>query len=461
MSNQHGSGGLVLSLGRKIVFFCVLYCFSLLTIHSVLSLEEGKPEQVLDASGQHQLTKNADKSSHSLPDTSPKKLQDKLDQEYRIHGRPYEGNLWELSDFAPAWMKEYFEWHKQERFRLLSSTEPDVWTKTPLLVMQCLKEEDSKCGGTADRTKPFLFLLREAYMTKRLMFIHWTLPAHLEEFLVPPMGGMNWRAPKPLQDMLVQRKTKGFKIFKGEILKSSRYKTTPIIQTRLQSVDGFRELYDDDLVLGEASFEDVFHDAWRILFTPSVPVQQILESEFRRMGLISGKYSAAHLRALYGRVEKRTEEQVWALTSNAVNCASMLYPGTPILMASDLSRCTEVAVEYGKQKAAKVVAREQISLPLHLDKADGMENRKPSEFYDTFVDLYLMGMARCVTYNRGGFGQWASLLSHNSSCHHNQKTSIKGVGAPCNWTEGNGNSVVGANQESPIPLFVEPMSSDP
>ena len=97
---------------------------------------------------------------------------------------------------------EYFEWHKQERFRLVSSTEPDVWTKTPLLVMQCLKEEDSKCGGTADRTKPFLFLLREAYMTKRLMFIHWTLPARLEEFLVPPIGGMNWRAPKQLQDMV-------------------------------------------------------------------------------------------------------------------------------------------------------------------------------------------------------------------------------------------------------------------
>ena len=200
------------------------------------------------------------------------------------------------------------------------STDADVWTKTPMLVMQCLKEEDKKCGGTADRTKPFLFLLREAHMTKRLFFIHWTLPAHLEEFLVPPVGGMDWRAPKPLQEMvghedgtcmrailcltinlhkqLVHRKTKGVKIFKGKILKNSRHKTTSIIQTRLQSVDGFRDLYDDDLVHGEASFEEVFHDAWRILFTPSTPVRQILESEMGRMGIVPGRYSAAHLRAL-------------------------------------------------------------------------------------------------------------------------------------------------------------------
>lgn len=94
MSTQHGSGRLVFSLGRKIVFFCALYCFSLWQIHSVLSNEEDKPEQVLDASDQHQLTKRADISStHSLPNTSPKKLQDKLDQEYRTHGRSYEGRI--------------------------------------------------------------------------------------------------------------------------------------------------------------------------------------------------------------------------------------------------------------------------------------------------------------------------------------------------------------------------------
>ena len=35
----------------------------------------------------------------------------------------------------------------------------------------------------------------------------------------------------------------------------------------------------------------------------------------------------------------------------------------------------------------------------------------------TFVDLYLAGNGNCVTYGRGGFGRFASLLSFNVSCN--------------------------------------------
>lgn len=61
--------------------------------------------------------------------------------------------------------------------------------------MQCLDFMDDHCGGTADRLKPFVLLLREAHKSKRLLFIHWNRPARLEEFLVPPRGGLDWRAP--------------------------------------------------------------------------------------------------------------------------------------------------------------------------------------------------------------------------------------------------------------------------
>jgi hypothetical protein len=33
------------------------------------------------------------------------KLQDKLDNVYITTGRPYQGDLWELSDYATQWMK--------------------------------------------------------------------------------------------------------------------------------------------------------------------------------------------------------------------------------------------------------------------------------------------------------------------------------------------------------------------
>jgi hypothetical protein len=68
--------------------------------------------------------------------------------------------------------------------------------------MQCIQGLDDHCGGTADRLKPFLFLLREAHVTKRILLIYWTRPAKLEEFLVPPRGGLDWRAPTWLQPIV-------------------------------------------------------------------------------------------------------------------------------------------------------------------------------------------------------------------------------------------------------------------
>jgi hypothetical protein len=96
---------------------------------------------------------------------------------------------------------EYFAWHKQERLTINESN----WKDHRFLVMQCLGFMDTQCGGTADRLKPFLMLLREAHKSKRLLFIHWNRPARLEEFLVPPRGGMDWRAPPFLETLVSTR----------------------------------------------------------------------------------------------------------------------------------------------------------------------------------------------------------------------------------------------------------------
>lgn len=141
------------------------------------------------------------------------KLQIKLDRIYQMTGRPYQGGaLWELSDYVPSWMKEYFDWHRQERQKLTK----DNWkayyyygddkkvgdSPVKLMVMQCIKYQDAKCGGTADRLKSFVYLVREAYEMKRLLLIYWTMPARIEEFLVPPVGGIDWRVPQWLRPMV-------------------------------------------------------------------------------------------------------------------------------------------------------------------------------------------------------------------------------------------------------------------
>jgi hypothetical protein len=239
---------------------------------------------------------------------------------------------------------------------------------------------------------------------------------------------------------------------------SARNSTTPFFRTRVQSVTGGAHIYNSLLSPNEPTFEEVYHDVWRIFFTPAPAVRSMLEHEMQEMGLVPGDYSAAHLRLLYGRIEERTPEQATEWTHNAVNCASKLRPGGPFLLASDYTYATEVAIEYGKEKGTRVVSRKHDKQPLHFDKADLVEQRKPQDFYDTFVDLYLMGMSKCLAYNRGGFGTWALLIGYNSTCSYNQKTSVNGIADPCDWTEPE--TPVTKAKSSGAPLFLEPMGDD-
>jgi hypothetical protein len=124
----------------------------------------------------------------------------------------------------------------------------------------------------------------------------------------------------------------------------------PLIRTRHQSVTGAAEAYDPQLEPGESTFNNVYHDVWRIFFTPSEPVKVIMEQELQ--GLVPGQFAAAHLRALYGRVtmETRTMADVKEWTRNGLNCASQLHPGGPFLFVSDHPQAPQLALEYGHEK---------------------------------------------------------------------------------------------------------------
>jgi hypothetical protein len=180
-------------------------------------------------------------SSYLLPHVTspttdrPRKLQRKLDAMYFNNGRFYDpiqdGMLWHLSDYAPMWMKKYFDWHLNERKRLQAAIEQiksdnpsisdtDLWNKLTgsnatealavkrpykFMVMQCIGNQDNKCGGTADRLKIFVYWVQQACENNRLLLIYWTTPGHLEDFLVPPVGGIDWRVPDFLKTILRNR----------------------------------------------------------------------------------------------------------------------------------------------------------------------------------------------------------------------------------------------------------------
>ena len=173
------------------------------------------------------------------------------------------------------------------------------------------------------------------------------------------------------------------------------------------------------------------------------------------LGLVPGEYSSAHVRALYG-IQHRADGLIKRWTINGINCATTLRPGRPVFLASDTGFASIVADAYGKSKDAHVVSHvSNPNPPLHLDKSEEGIKRPPSDYYDTFIDLYLLAFSGCVAYNKGGFGNWGLLIGGNTSCTWKMKRNKEGIQNPCDWTHAPGGYQPASMLNAP--LFLEPM----
>ena len=214
----------------------------------------------------------------------------------------------------------------------------------------------------------------------------------------------------------------------------------------------------------EATYEQVFHDVWRILFTPSPAIATIIEDELHRMDLVPGNYVSAHLRALYNLKDRPENQKVnWA--ENALNCASnLLSPSSSsssssssparFFFVSDSFNATYYARRYAQNKSNAVVQTRvpNPNPPLHFDRTPNWKERHVSEFYDTFVDLYLIALGGCVTYNKGGFGHMGWLVgAGNTTCRLRQDAMDRPkIHNKCYWTDGGD----GENRRQPKQFFV-------
>mmetsp|Transcript_22325 Transcript_22325/g.52591 ORF Transcript_22325/g.52591 Transcript_22325/m.52591 type:complete len:598 (+) Transcript_22325:101-1894(+) len=357
-------------------------------------------------------------------------------------------NLWdkgydeEATNGLPRWVKRYMNWHRWKR----QNWDLDNWQNERWMILQCIRTQDKKkCGGTADRLKPVPTLLKLAYETRRILLIHWDRPCLLEEFLIPPEGGLDWRTPGPIVDVLADA-SNGKRLQPYKMISKYAYSGMSLVRTRYQT--HFPESKYDDLVVddevNEPPFNVTFHKTWRMMFTPSIALRNVLKSKMDEMGLVPNKYVASHLRALYNTVaEDRSIDLIKKFTSNALDCATELRPGLPIYFASDSSDATSYALKIGHPARALTYngspgssgshSKNKINVdtnlqprivasipsqnpPWHLDKYIG----PPENFFDTFIDLYLMAEARCVTFSRGGFGSWALLIGGNIDCFSQQ-----------------------------------------
>ena len=422
----------------------LLYSIAAIQLCVILCLFLSQPESVLSSSnGSHvsphhldQLNANLERiplssSSIQTPNNNNKLKDTTIDKgEEDAGGFNLDGHLDAVqlmkSTTLPVWIKDYFSWHAQQ----LASLTADNWQDHKFLILQCIRE-DPHCGGASDRLKPIPLLLWVAQQTGRIFLIWWTRPCPLEEFLVP--NALNWTVPDflPLQDAAQN----GRIFLKLHVLLDKSHANLPIIRTKMQTYHGGQLDFDNRT---DSTYDEVYHELFRLFFRPSPPIAQILLDEMSAVHLRPGHYAVAHYRAFYGR-EGRKESTIAKVAVNAVNCASMLRPGGPVYFASDSTFAVKTVQDYAKTNDYPIVTI-QNQEPLHLDKAGNWSTRHPSDFYSIFVDLYLMGMGRCVTFGQGGFGRFGLLLSYNATCasRHIHKRQLSN----CHWTTENDNDSI-------------------
>jgi len=331
-------------------------------------------------------------------------------------------NLWDSNPNIPDWMKSYFDWHQQQ----LATLSAENWQNYKYLILHCYKS-DERCGGVSDRLKVTPLLLLAAHRSQRLFFIDWDRPCRLEEFLVPPKGGFVWSIPEWLGTK-VREKPIAIELTRAlNVVNRSMY-PDQLMFTHIQTPNGGAENYD--AVLGDGAFYTVFHDLFRMSFQPTPPIQQIIDDHLSSAGLVLGEYSVAHFRASYGKELERhpvlsKPNFLIRAARNAIRCASELQSPPlnsdkkiPIFFASDNAIALNTVKEWAEEVNYPLIQFDRTEeVPLRLDYyGNETHPTKPSDYYSTFVDLFLAGSGKCVTHGRGGFGRLASLLSYNTSC---------------------------------------------
>lgn len=335
----------------------------------------------------------------------------------------------------PAWMQDYIAWHSEQ----LQSLTAKNWRDHKFMISRCL-DIDRACGGVSDRLKSLPVLMLLAAQSQRILLLHWSRPAALENFLLPT-AFVNWSLPDyvPVKGPGTRLYTKLSTLAKAVDTNS----TVPVLCARLQDQHGGSDYYNANFVnFGtERVFRKVFRSLFFTLFTPSKSVLRQLFLDLQ--GLSSGAYTAAHLRAYYGD-HPVTDDQVRVRAINAVNCASQLRNDTAaaaaaagqrqlqshIVFLSDSALAVDYVEQYASAKQYPIVTIRRDTEPLHLDKADSM---KSADYTAVFVDLLVMAHARCVSHGQGGFGRFGVLLSNDPMCFKKYVDTARFI--ECQWKD--------------------------
>jgi hypothetical protein len=362
----------------------------------------------------------------------------------------------------PIWFHEYVQFHNEAIQEL--SRNSSNYVNYKYLLLRCLKKDasgNSTCFGASDRLKMVPVMLKFAYQFRRIFFIYWEHPFPIEEFLLPNYNVLNWSLPHYLLQPLNVEAITPLWYFYFEREKGMN-EGTRVIRMKAMVNAGFhynllRVNDTEGIPIDEPPLSDVYGDFWRALFVPSPGVRNSIQNTLRDLELLASStreggntlfaretthsdplipnihvkpYISVHIRANHFQDKSHVH-----LEENALRCAIQLNEqyvasvdklngrtpslnqSLPIYIASD----TKVIIDRAKQFAydqhqLQVVSRNYTSTPYHIDHPPAgsttNETLQASDFYDTFVDLYILSMGQCFTYGVGGFGSWPAEISY-------------------------------------------------
>jgi hypothetical protein len=322
---------------------------------------------------------------------------------------------WRHSTTLPAWMKDYITWHQSQRARLTA----DNWQQVGrFLVVRC-REVDDTCGGTADRLKPLPFYVLIAHRMQRILLFWWERPSSLEDFLLPPADGLDWRIP----DFMMHAKDDRLHTHKRNLVGLwTIYSAIGFVDPARPDRPGGNHPPSNDTVVAslffqshhhkyeyntmrrqmpywdaetnatvtpihmaesedqvEATYAQVFRDLWASTFVPVPAIQDRIAAEMDALGLVRNAYLAIHIRARYDKPkEGRALEK---MSHNALHCIYGLgleHRGAaagilPVYVSSDHQSAVWETLVYGRRTLGipNVLARDAEDL-LRLNQTQAM-----------------------------------------------------------------------------------------
>lgn len=379
----------------------------------------------------------------------------------------------------PEWMSKYVSWHQEQR-KILENSKNNTAALNDMkfMVVRCL--ENQKCGGLSDRMKPLPFYLMVANLTQRVLLFHWTKPSELENFLVPPDNGIDWRIEGTGVTLQEIRNDTNYvnghasslsfevRMLAGTVDGGDRsyLSTCKVLNVHLDG--GQQVLEAQDLFNrwrkepGQSSpswkggaylgwnpaaginRREMLEDVWRLLFQPSFGVQRFMFDQMRDLDIVGKTFNAVQVRAKDPRlipsdaIEESTKLDMlenYKITpklhayfehkyNNAIACLQDISNETelPVYLASDS--------KFGKsyyEHSSLPIRISNLGLekgdPLHID-SNSFQGRDPLDFYQVFVDVLIMQKANCYSHS-GGYGLLPLRLNNNlTECevtHTNQE----------------------------------------